>query len=95
MKQLCDIFIDKVVKPKVSTFNIDQFQCKEKISVRRIYDLLNILEGCGFIRQISKGTFEWCGFNSDISTEVRIKDKKKLTLKYWAQKVKNILIESE
>ena len=33
------------------------------VKQRRIYDLMNILEGCGFIKRTSKGKYTWFGFD--------------------------------
>jgi sugar-specific transcriptional regulator TrmB len=32
------------------------------VKQRRIYDLMNILEGCRFIKRTTKGKYTWFGF---------------------------------
>lgn len=36
---------------------VEEFGVKQ----RRIYDLMNIMEGCGCLGKLSKGKYEWIG----------------------------------
>lgn len=38
---------------------MDEFNVKQ----RRIYDLMNIMEGLGCVKKISKGKYQWDGIN--------------------------------
>lgn len=37
------------------------------VKQRRIYDLMNILEGCGFIKRTSRRKYTWFGFDHNAS----------------------------
>lgn len=61
MSKLCDAFIQMWTKRTDFIFEskalVDEFGVKQ----RRIYDLMNIMEGCGCLKKLSKGKYQWVG----------------------------------
>jgi hypothetical protein len=62
MQQLCHIFLERVASRGPTRFDTKDLVDTAEIKQRRIYDLMNILEGCNYVRRISKGTYDWFGF---------------------------------
>jgi hypothetical protein len=57
---------------------------------------MNILEGCAFVRHISKGRYAWKGFDSNEIDNFQGKGRKKeTTLRYLAGCVKSSLVEGQ
>lgn len=65
------------------------------MKMRRIYELMNILEGCNSVRRIAKGEYEWLGFIDDLREVVPSRKKEETSLSNLAHKVKRMLREAE
>ncbi len=57
MSKLCQAFIERCEQNMSKIFEtkalVDDFGVKQ----RRIYDLMNIMEGCGCLKKLSKGRY--------------------------------------
>lgn len=62
MEHLCLLFLERIAPRQEGNFQAKDLIDETPIKKRRIYDLMNILEGCGFVQRISKGTYYWKGF---------------------------------
>lgn len=63
MEHLCLLFLERIAPKNHGNFEAKELLDDSGIKKRRIYDLMNILEGCGFVQRISKGTYDWRGFD--------------------------------
>lgn len=69
MNQLCRIFLDKIQGKEFCKFEAKELIDQTGVKQRRIYDLMNILEGCNFVKRVSKGTYIWYGFDKQIERQ--------------------------
>ncbi len=95
MENLCQLFLEKVASKELKRFEAKDLQEEIPIQQRRIYDLMNILEGCGFVKRICKGTYEWKGFEAEDFKSSSEKSRKEATsLSSLARRIKEMLVES-
>jgi hypothetical protein len=79
MEHLCLLFLNLIASREPGKFEAKELLDDSGIKQRRIYDLMNILEGCGFLRRISKGAYYWNGFNAFPTPNFRKRSSKEST----------------
>ena len=63
MSDLCASFLEKYNEKEKSQFLAKNLMEEFNVKQRRIYDLMNIMEGLGCVKKISKGKYQWEGIN--------------------------------
>ena len=61
MSKLCEAFIQRCNMNQENIFESKRLVEEFGVKQRRIYDLMNIMEGCGCLKKHSKGKYEWVG----------------------------------
>jgi len=57
MSKLCETFINKCYHNEIKIFETKTLVEELGVKQRRIYDLMNIMEGCGCLKKLSKGKY--------------------------------------
>ena len=57
MSRLCHAFIDRCNENDMKVFETKALVEDFGVKQRRIYDLMNIMEGCGCLKKLSKGKY--------------------------------------
>lgn len=57
MSKLCETFINKCYHNEIKIFETKTLVEDLGVKQRRIYDLMNIMEGCGCLKKLSKGKY--------------------------------------
>lgn len=93
MERLCEAFLTTIGSGGTREFEARQLMEGTGIQQRRVYDLMNILQGCGFVGRISVGRYSWFGFDESVRRKRRGQgnNKKASSLYSLAGRVKNIL----
>lgn len=61
MSKLCQAFIERCNVSENHIFESKSLVEEFGVKQRRIYDLMNIMEGCGCLKKHSKGKYQWVG----------------------------------
>jgi sugar-specific transcriptional regulator TrmB len=61
--------VSKFQEGKDATFDTVSLMKEFRVKQRRVYDLMNIMEGCGCVKKISKKKYEWVGPGKSIFIE--------------------------
>lgn len=64
MEKLCRSFLNEHKDKIPHNFKIVDIRNDFGVKQRRIYDLMNIFEGSGCVKKVSKGNYTWLGLQS-------------------------------
>ena len=95
MAHLCKSFLEKHNTFKVHSFDTQGLLDDFKVKQRRIYDLMNILEGCGSVQKISKGKYKWLGLQESFFPGPEDQKGDLTSLRNISSALKVIIFESE
>ena len=89
MEQLCRSFLQRFEDKSDCEFEARELVELTGVKQRRIYDLMNILEGCDLLQRVAKGKYLWFGFGAQVQGRARAKEATSLSC--LTARVKEIL----